>query len=335
MFLIKSICYYQKRVNTLYISHQIADLREIKDIYVYIWQAVNTMGTTEHTAHNIEQIQKYIEKLIAEKQIQYPSNLEGFVQRRLKSWINNAYIAKLQIEEGNQYSVLDSGKKAGQCVINDLQTGVEQMNTQWSEGLQQFIQLKHTNKLNEESLKAIFMSNYIFFMKYQGNIYGMTGTLGASLERELLNNAYGLDFFQLPRFKKELNVRMEPVLVATRAHWLARLKDEVNAILDANRIIDPKEVEKASGKKGEITEKLQETNGKIKELVDQIMDEEKKQKAAEASGASSKPEEKTSLKKELSKFSSQKEDLECKLEDISDITGIGLFFLEIYHKQRC
>jgi preprotein translocase subunit SecA len=122
-------------------------------------------------------------------------------------------LAKLVIEEGNHYSVLESGKQVGQTVINDLQTGVEQMNTQWSEGLQQFVHLKHTNKLCEESLKAIFMSNYIFFKQYGFNIFGMTGTLGAKLEMDLLSNAYSLDFYQLPRFKKELNIRKEPVLL--------------------------------------------------------------------------------------------------------------------------
>lgn len=304
--------------NTLYISHQIADLRELKEIYVYIWQAVNSKDTDEHTAHNIEQVQKYIEKLIDDKQIQYPSNLEPFVRRRLKIWINNAFMAKLQIEEGNHYSVLDSGKKIGECVINDLQTGVEQMNTQWSEGLQQFIQLKHTNKLNEESLKAIFMSNYIFFMKYQGNIYGMTGTLGASLERELLNNAYGLDFFQLPRFKKDLNVRMDPVLVATRSQWLAQLKEEVNANLAPNRIIDPKEIDDYVAQKSNIESKLNQINDEIKKLIELIEQEQEQQTI---NSNPDKEKQLANLKKNLGQLMANKEDLDCELENIYDITN--------------
>lgn len=56
------------------------------------------------------------------------------------------------------------------------------------------------------------MSNYIFFSKYSGHVYGMTGTLGSNIERDLLAKSYDLDFFELPRFKKELNIREEGLL---------------------------------------------------------------------------------------------------------------------------
>lgn len=107
---VDSMC-IDKMCNTLYISHQIADLRELKDIYVYIWQAVNARDCSKHTAQNISNVESYINKLITERIIRYPSNLDAFVKRRLKIWINNAYMASLQIEEGYHYSVLDSGKK--------------------------------------------------------------------------------------------------------------------------------------------------------------------------------------------------------------------------------
>jgi len=178
-------------------------------------------------------------------------------------------LAKLHIEEGNHYSVLESGKRIGESVINDLQTGVEQMNTQWSEGLQQFIQLKHTQKLNEESLKAIFMSNFNFFKQYSngGCIYGMTGTLGASLERELLSNAYGLDFFQLPRFKKELNVREEPILVAERSTWLQKIKEECTAMVESNEKPDQELNNLCKSNKPKVVEKLKYLKDKLDNLV--------------------------------------------------------------------
>ena len=242
--------------NTLYISHQIADLRYLKDILIYIWQAVNMRGTDVYTTRNVEEIKRYIEELIQDGQINFPKTLENFVERRIKIWINNAYLAKLHMEEGNQYSVLGRGKKVGEAVINDLQTGVEQLNTQWSEGLQQFIQLKHTNKLTEESLKAIFMSNYIYFKEYGGNIYGMTGTLGASIERDLLAKSYGLDFYQLPRFKKELNIREEGLLVSGRAEWIENIKQEVKSLTGENRILNESEVKEAESIKEVIEENI-------------------------------------------------------------------------------
>ncbi len=259
--------------NTLYISHQIADLRYLKEIYCYIWQAVNLKDTKEYTIVNVNKIVEFIEKLIKENRIHYPRSLDEFIVRKLKTWINNAYIARDHIQEGNHYSILGSGKKINEAVINDLQTGVEQMNTQWSEGLQQFIQLKHTNKLTEESLKAIFMSNYIFFKQYGGNIYGMTGTLGAKLERDLLSKAYSLDFYQLPRFKKELNIKEDDVLVQNRPDWIEQIKNDVNRIVSNNRIFEKNEVKEAIDKKKTIENEIKEIDGKI---TTDISEEEKK-----------------------------------------------------------
>ncbi|RNA23960.1 translocase subunit seca, partial [Brachionus plicatilis] len=214
--------------NTLYISHQIADLTYMKHFYCLIWHAVNNQDTQEYTEENVQKVKKYVQSLMDGSYFNYPSNLQDFVNRRLEVWINNAYVAKHHAEEGNHYSVLSMGKKSGEAVINDLQTGVEQLNTQWSDGLQQFIQLKHLNRLGEESLKAIFMSNYVFFTQYKGNIYGMTGTLGASIERDLLAKAYDLDFFQLPRFKKELNIKQDDWLVANKCQWLEKINHDVD-----------------------------------------------------------------------------------------------------------
>jgi hypothetical protein len=294
--------------NTLYISHQIGDLRELKDIYIYIWQAVNTPGTSSHTTRNVEEVKKYIEKLIQNKQITYPCNLDEFVNRRLKTWINNAYLAKLVIEEGNHYSVLESGKQVGQTVINDLQTGVEQMNTQWSEGLQQFVHLKHTNKLCEESLKAIFMSNYIFFKQYGSNIFGMTGTLGAKLERDLLSNAYSLDFYQLPRFKKELNIREEPVLLENRSDWLLQIQNEVSLMISENRLVSKNEIEESETKLVLLEKELSD----LKTLLNSKREEQELQNNDPLA---------EKLHKDKLKQDKKIEELELEIENRKDIIG--------------
>jgi len=223
--------------NTLYISHQITDLRYLKDCFVFIWQAVNEPGTTKKTKENMNSVHTYVKMMIDEGHINYPHHLQKFIERRLPVWIENAYVAKDQIGESNQYTVLKRGKKIGEIVINDLQTGVEQLNSQWSEGLQQFIQLKHTNRLTEESLKAIYMSNYIFFKEYGGEIYGMTGTLGTVVERELLASSYKVDFFELPRFKRELNIREEDKFLKKRSKWMAEIEKEVDSMISCSRAV--------------------------------------------------------------------------------------------------
>jgi preprotein translocase subunit SecA len=42
--------------NTLYISHQIADLRYISDLFVHIWQKVNTPETCEYSMANVQKV---------------------------------------------------------------------------------------------------------------------------------------------------------------------------------------------------------------------------------------------------------------------------------------
>jgi preprotein translocase subunit SecA len=55
-----------------------------------------------------------------------------------------------------------------QVVVIDEETGVEQVDMHWSNGLHQFLQLKHGLKVSPLSLKAVFMSNISYFNQYKG-----------------------------------------------------------------------------------------------------------------------------------------------------------------------
>ena len=57
---------------------------------------------------------------------------------------------------------------------------------------------------NSECLKAIFISNLGFFKKFKSkNIFGLTGTLGSSPEKNFIKTIYNLDSFVMPRFIKQ------------------------------------------------------------------------------------------------------------------------------------
>ena len=99
-------------------------------------------------------------------------------------------------------------------IIIDCDTGVDQTNTQWNEGLHQFLQLKHQCKTSLLSLKAVFISNISFFKMYK-HIYGLSGTLGSESEKEFLKSTYNVDFLTVPvalpsKFKEE-----QPILCKT------------------------------------------------------------------------------------------------------------------------
>lgn len=57
-------------------------------------------------------------------------------------------------------------------------TGVIQNDMRWDDGLQQFLEMKHQAKLSNMAIITNFMSNVQLFMKYKGQVFGVTGTLG-------------------------------------------------------------------------------------------------------------------------------------------------------------
>ena len=86
-------------------------------------------------------------------------------------------------------------------VIMDNMTGVEQYHSQWGMGLHQFLQMKHTCRVAPETLKAVFMSNVNFFLRYgRRDIYGLSGTLGSKCEREFLAEIYSVRLAVIPTF---------------------------------------------------------------------------------------------------------------------------------------
>ncbi|CAF1300283.1 unnamed protein product [Didymodactylos carnosus] len=92
-----------------------------------------------------------------------------------------------------------SPKSDVQITVMDKDTGIEQASTRWSNGVHQFLQLKHMRRITPESLKAVFISNMSFFKRCRNHIIGLTGSLGSFDEQLLLDKVYQLRFFELPR----------------------------------------------------------------------------------------------------------------------------------------
>ncbi|CAF4943418.1 unnamed protein product, partial [Rotaria sp. Silwood1] len=227
---------------TLYISHGIADMRHLRDLFIQIWVSVNNRVEQSYSEENVNKIHQYIQLLISNKDLKIPSTLKNFVDRSLKTWISNAYCAKY-IEDNDNYIIGDvESTKNGEILIMDKDTGVEQLNTRWSNGLHQFLQLKHCGKLSDESLKAVFISNMNFFKLYD-NLNGMTGTIGGQEERELLSLEYGVDCFELPRFRK-YRFRYEKTkecVCKDEDEWCEQIIADINEKMDAKRHVSEQE----------------------------------------------------------------------------------------------
>lgn len=168
-----------------------------------------------------------------EKCIHVPHYLRPFIEQHLESWINSAIIA-FCMKAGEDY-VVDVDKTGSSpdrnpnITILDRDTGTDQANSQWDEALHQFLQLKHGCKLSLQSLKAVFISNVSFFKLYN-NLYGLTGTLGSKIERDLLQNIHGVKFVTIPTAKSKQFHEKKPILCAGKDEWIRSIFNEAKKL---------------------------------------------------------------------------------------------------------
>ncbi|CAG7690596.1 unnamed protein product, partial [Allacma fusca] len=220
-----------KGENILYLSHNIPDLRYICPIFVEIWNAVHAPDVLEGRPEDVSLVAKFIKERIKNGDISFPSSLSKFIEAKLLVCIQNAFLAK-NMKENDPYVLSDVDKKGPNVVIMDKDTGVEQVNMNWSNGLHQFIQLKHNDRLTSESLKAVFMSNISYFRKFKGKLFGITGTLGSTTERELLSKCYDVDFFAVPRFQSRGCIEEEVCVLPDESTWANKIQEILQSLVD-------------------------------------------------------------------------------------------------------
>lgn len=154
--------------------------------------------------------------------IQIPEHLRKFVTEvQLTKWIDSAITAKYRYELNKQY-ILDNNQIRP---VDASNTGVVQQNMHWSNGLHQFLQIKHGTKITAESLTTNFISNVTYFQRYGSNIYGLTGTLGSDKARELLNETYKVDSVVIPPFKQKQYHELAPVITNSVNEWYETIAD--------------------------------------------------------------------------------------------------------------
>jgi len=183
-----------KGENILYLSHKIPEFDFLTLVFVEIWNVIHAPDVHFGDEDDVSNVFKYIKNRIDTNEIQVPKCIKLFVEGQLLTWIRSAFKAKSFVTRNDSYKVDDIGDGKGQqLIIMDKETGVEQVQMSWSDGLHQFLQLKHTLKMSPISLKAIFMSNIGYFNQYKGKLYGLTGTLGSKAECQLLNTVFGVN----------------------------------------------------------------------------------------------------------------------------------------------
>lgn len=154
-----------------------------------------------------------------------PGFLSDLVKSKLKVWIKNAFCAQAMTMD-HEY-VLESH---GVVPVDYSCTGVVENCMKWTDGLQQFLEMKHGSKLSDMTAITNYMSNVGLLQKYGGQIFGITGTLGQQAETETLQKIYeGIKTCQIPSFKRRKLFEVEGVIVDDEKEWIEKICDAVTA----------------------------------------------------------------------------------------------------------
>ncbi|CAF4075923.1 unnamed protein product [Rotaria sordida] len=160
--------------------------------------------------HLIEYITKYIKT-----EYQIPNNFVDFANLQIPQWADNAIIACNYREDVN-YVVRDGLIKP----VDFYSTGTVQSLSNWSNGLHQFLQIKHNLKMTSETFTTNFLSNIGYFKKYGKNLFGLTGTLGSDASKKVLAEVYDVDLVIIPCSYIKQYISLPDILTNNDAQWL-------------------------------------------------------------------------------------------------------------------
>lgn len=174
------------------------------------------------------------------QEIGIPSYLNQFVIRHLDEFIKNAKQGMF-INHKNQYVVdLDRTGRSSDLhpviTIQDKGTGSDLSTSQWSEGLHQFVQLKHGCRLAPFSQKAVFISNVSYLKGYK-RLNGFSGTLGSVEENNSLVELYNADMVKIPTRKPKMFNEKVPILSKTKEEWVKNIFTEICNQVRAHRSV--------------------------------------------------------------------------------------------------
>uniref|UniRef100_A0A914P6I6 Chloroplast protein-transporting ATPase n=1 Tax=Panagrolaimus davidi TaxID=227884 RepID=A0A914P6I6_9BILA len=165
--------------------------------------------------------------------LEIPEYLREYVKTQLPKWIDSAINAMFNMRPGFDYVL-----KNGQIVVVDASnTGAHHPTMRWSDGLHQFLQMKHGCYLEPEALATNYMSKVTFFQRYGTNILGLTGTIGGESSRKFLDDVYNVKFVDIPSFKGRRHYEMVPFMCASKIEWIKDITDTTASKLNAGRAV--------------------------------------------------------------------------------------------------
>ncbi len=161
------------------------------------------------------------------------------LETQLLEFIDSAYRACFQYTL-NEHYCLSKPTEHGrhneklEVVIIDKETGRLSQGSRWGHGLHQFLEYKHDLPIQEETLTLGALSHPAFFAYYE-EVYGVTGSLGAEIERNEVTEMYGLTSFDVPTHKPSLLKQLPTIICNTEQEFNSTLLSQVSNTIKAGR----------------------------------------------------------------------------------------------------
>ena len=146
-----------------------------------------------------------------------PINFKDYYEKQLPKWISNA-IEAFNYHEDIHYVVQDGQIKP----VDYYSTGIVQNGTTWSDGLHQFLQIKHNLKMTCETLTTNFMSN-VGFIKSHNKVFGFTATLGSEKGRNVLKSVYNVELVNIPRQYEKQYFEYPVLILQNENKWVEEI----------------------------------------------------------------------------------------------------------------
>jgi len=161
--------------------------------------------------------------------------------QKIEDWISSGLKALADLNEGIDYVIKSTKGVNKRCekkvVIVDVDnTGRLMESSRWGRGLHELIETKHGLEVAKESLTPISFSHVNLYTKYK-SLYGLTGTLGGTVERGELQEIYGISTFDAPTHLKSLRVDHDPVLYPDDLSLNSALQSLIRSLLVSKRPI--------------------------------------------------------------------------------------------------
>ena len=164
--------------------------------------------------------------------IVYPKCMKKYIEDSLDTWIENVIKAPTMLLDR------DFLKKDNNIVhIDFINTGVVQNNMIMEGGSQQILEIIHDEKGTFENESTNFLSNISFFKRYNGNIYGVTGTFGGESFQHILKEIYKINLFIIPPNKTSLLTKIDGKICKSYDEYMDKIEENIEYMISQKRSV--------------------------------------------------------------------------------------------------